>query len=109
MQRLHEKMADRPFSILAVDVEESKSTVWRFSDLLKIKFTTLLDLEGEASTTWGVEILPTSFLLDAEGRIRYGVQGALEWDSKEALQVIETLMPDHASAKQVSTDNQVRP
>jgi thiol-disulfide isomerase/thioredoxin len=93
MQRLHEKMRDRPFSILAVDVEESKSKVWRFKKLLNISFTVLMDSKAEVARQWDTKIFPTSYLVDGEGRIRYGVRGALEWDSDEVNQLIETLLP----------------
>ena len=108
MQRLHVKMLGRPFSILAVDVEESKSKVWRFKKLLNISFTTLLDSKGTVMKDWDIQILPTSYLVDSEGRIRYGVQGALEWDSEEVIRLIETLMPKQGAPVQAALD-QPRP
>lgn len=108
MQRLHDEMRGRPFSILAVDIEESKSKVWRFKKLLNISFTTLLDSKGSVARDWGIQIYPTSFLIDSEGRIRYGVQGALEWDSEEVKQLIEKLMPKQEAPVQAALD-QPRP
>jgi thiol-disulfide isomerase/thioredoxin len=102
MQRLHEAMHGRPFSILAVDVEESKSKVWRFKKLLNISFTTLLDSKGKAMKDWDARILPTSYLIDSEGRMRYGVRGTLEWDSDEVKALIETLMPKQEAAVQAT-------
>ena len=104
MQRLHKAMHGRPFSILAVDVEESKSKVWRFKKLLNITFTTLLDSKGTVRKDWGIQIYPTSYLVDSEGRIRYGVQGALEWDSEEVKQLIETLIPEQEVPVQAILD-----
>lgn len=97
MQRLNNALKDRPFSILAVNFRESKSTVWKFRKLLGMEFTTLLDSNGESARTWGVNIYPTSYLVDPEGSIRYRVQGALEWDSEEVLKVIRALMGDAAA------------
>jgi peroxiredoxin len=104
MERLHKAMHGRPFSILAVDVEESKSKVWRFKELLNISFTTLLDSKGKVMKDWDIEILPTSYLIDSEGRIRYGVRGTLEWDSDELKQLIETLMPKQEVPVQATLD-----
>ncbi len=104
MERLHKAMRGKPFSILAVDVEESKSKVWRFKELLNITFTTLLDSKGKAMKDWDIEILPTSFLIDSEGRIRYGVRGTLEWDSDEIKALIETLMPKQETPVQATLD-----
>ena len=108
MQHLYKAMHGRPFSILAVDVEESKSKVWRFKKLLNITFTTLLDSKGTAMKDWGIQIFPTSYLVDSEGRIHYGVQGALEWDSEEVIRLIETLMPKQEAPVQAALD-QPRP
>ena len=95
MQRLFERMAGRPFQILAVNTEETKGRVWRFRKLLDIGFPTLLDSKGTVTRAWEVEVFPTSYLIDASGQIRYLSQGALEWDADSVVDVIETLMPDH--------------
>jgi len=97
MQRLATTMKEKPFRILAINVEQSKSTVWRFKKLLEIDFTTLLDSAGDTARQWGIKTYPTSYLIDSEGRIRYVVKGALEWDSIEAMQVIKTLMTDETT------------
>jgi hypothetical protein len=52
----------------------------------------LLDTNSMTFTGWGVSVLPTSFLLDTEGRIRYRVQGDFEWDSEDVITLIEGLI-----------------
>ena len=98
MQRLVEALAGRPFQILAVNTEETKSKVWKFRKLLNITFPTLLDSSGEVTRAWGVEVFPTSYLIDAGGRIRYVSYGALEWDDAAVVTVIESMMPDQETA-----------
>ncbi|MFQ5644433.1 MAG: TlpA disulfide reductase family protein [Thiogranum sp.] len=107
MQRLFRLMKGRPFALLAVNVEESKATVWRFRKLLQPGFPTLLDTDGEVAREWRVTIYPTSYLIDPEGRIRYVARGALEWDEPEIIRSIETLMP--AGSNAVQTGNQLSP
>ena len=103
MQRLATAFRDRPFSLIAVNFRESRSTVWRFRKLLKVAFTMLLDDTGATADTWDVQVYPTSYLLDAQGRIRYVARGAVEWDSEEIMQRIETLMPGR-DARQAKLD-----
>ena len=98
MQRLSQALQGRPFAILAINLEESKSTVWKFRKLLDIAFATLLDSTGEVTRAWGVEVFPTSYVIDAEGRPRYVAEGALEWDDVAVVNAIEVLMPDQGSA-----------
>jgi thiol-disulfide isomerase/thioredoxin len=93
MQRLANALQKQPFSILAINVEQSKSTVWKFRELLGIDFTTLLDITGATARSWDINIYPTSYLIDTQGRVRYTVQGALEWDAPDTTQLIEALLP----------------
>jgi thiol-disulfide isomerase/thioredoxin len=105
MQRLMSAMAKRPFTILAVNVKESKSRVWRFKNLLGVNFTTLLDSNGTVTKEWDVQIYPTSFLIDSDGKIRYAAYGAIKWDDDKTIKLIEQLMPDRKTLTgvQVST------
>lgn len=102
MQRLKSHMKDRPFAILAVNVEEDKTTVWRFKNLLKVDFPALLDLAGNARDAWQVDFYPSSFLVDSEGNIRYTAYGMIDWDSDETRRLIEKLMPDQKAVPATS-------
>jgi thiol-disulfide isomerase/thioredoxin len=104
MQRLATALQHRPFRLLAVNVRESRSKAWKFMKLLNVKFTTLLDSAGEASEAWDVQIYPTSYLIDADGRMRYVAYGPVDWDSDDILQRIETLMPGGKAVRQVTSD-----
>ena len=94
MQRLKTAMAGRPFDILAINVKESKSKAWRFTKLLNVRFTTLLDSDGAAAEAWDMSVYPTSYLIDGEGQIRYRAYGAIKWDDEATRELIEELMPD---------------
>jgi len=104
MQRLATALKDRPFRLLAVNVKESRSKAWKFMKLLKVTFTTLLDSEGETAEAWDVQIYPTSYLIDADGRMRYVAYGPVEWDSDAVIQRIEALMPAGKAVRQVGLD-----
>ena len=94
MQRLEDKLAGRPFRILAVNVKESEGTIWKFHKLVKVDFPMLLDRDGQASEDWQVVVYPSSYLVDKSGEIRYQVTGMLEWDSPEVLQVVEEMLDE---------------
>lgn len=98
MQRLLTAMQDRPFDILAVNVNEARDKVWRFKTMLGIDFTTLLDSDGVVAQAWDVQVYPTSYLIDPDGHIRYVAYGALTWDDMQTRQQIEALMPDRKPA-----------
>ena len=91
MQRLKQALPDTPFSILAVNVKESKEKAWRFQRMLNVAFTVLRDKTGQAGVDWNIAVYPTSYLIDPGGQIRYVAYGALDWDSKEVIALIKEL------------------
>ena len=99
MQRLKERMTGKPFAILAVDMAETEVEVRDFLKQMKpskIDFTILMDKDGQSIKTWKVSAFPTSFILDAEGQLRYSLLGATEWDEYDVVQKIEALLPPTA-------------
>ena len=99
MQRLHNKLSDEAFVMLPVNVGEKKYKVWKFAKLINFTVPVLLDTGSETFNAWDVSVLPTSFLLDKQGRIRYRVQGDLEWDSEEVVSVIGELINEKQENK----------
>jgi len=93
MQRLQEKLAGKPFAILAVDYGEG---VPRISDFLKkvpVHFTVLLDRDTSAAAAWKVKVLPTTLVIDAEQRVRFVAVGDIGWDSPPVEAEIRKLLP----------------
>jgi peroxiredoxin len=93
MQRLEQKMAGKPFAILAVNMGESGKDVSEFVNRMKINFTVLMDEEGNGVGAWKVFVAPSTFLVDPQGNIRYTLQGGAEWDEAEYVKAITGLMP----------------
>ena len=100
LQRLQAQLADRPFEILAVNVGEQRYKVWKFAKLVNFTLPVLLDTKSHTFNTWDASVLPTSFLLDTEGRIRYRVQADLEWDTAEVIALIEELLAEGNAANE---------
>lgn len=96
MQRLKEKMAGKPFAILAVDMAEEKTDVQDFLKRhnIKVDFPILFDPEGNVIERWMISAVPTTFILDTKGTIRYALFGGLEWDSDEVVQTLTALIEE---------------
>lgn len=97
MQRLKEKMAGRPFVILAVDMGETEDAVKSYIREIKTDFAVLMDKDGHALKAWKVFAFPTSYVVDAQGKIRYGLFGSIEWDEADTVGKITRLLPPVAN------------
>jgi thiol-disulfide isomerase/thioredoxin len=93
MQRLQGKLAGKPFAILAVDFGEGVPRVNDFLKKVPVRLTVLFDRDISAANAWRVKVLPTTFVLDPEQRIRYSVVGDLQWDSPAVESAIRKLLP----------------
>jgi len=92
LERLQQALDEQPFEILAVNVGEQKYRVWKFVKLINFGLPVILDERKDTFNSWGLSVLPTSFLLDRKGNIRYRVVGDVEWDSEEVIALIEALV-----------------
>lgn len=93
MQRLKEKMAGKPFVILAVNMAEPEQEVRDFlATKVKVDFPILMDRDGAALKAWKVFVFPTSFVVGPDGMIRYGLYGEFEWDTGEVANIINQLI-----------------
>jgi len=92
MRKLQERLAGRPFVTLLVNYGESRIRVGEFVKRESIAFPVLLDPNQDAPRAWRVRVLPSSFLVDAVGRLRYSVIGGIDWTGADAVNVVQGLL-----------------
>ena len=93
LQRLKKHFADQPFEAITINVGEKNYKVRKFSKLINLELPVLLDTSSETFDDWGVKTLPTSFLIDSTGQIRYQVRGNPGWETDEIRSIIKQMMP----------------
>ena len=91
MEKLHQKLSDKDFAMVTVNIKEPASQVRQFVKDFKLTFTTLLDLTGEVSTEFGIRSIPTTFILDKSGNAIGIISGPREWDSRKSIALFEHL------------------
>ena len=92
-QQLKQKLAGRPFDVLAVNLSEPRSRVEAFLERVPFDFPVLLDASGDTSRNWRARILPVTFIIGPDGRIRYSHAGELDWAEPGIVELISGLMP----------------
>lgn len=93
MQSLRDKLSLAGFEVLAVNYQEGQARINAFLKKRPLKLTILRDHDGSIRIGWGVRVFPTSFVIDAEQRIRYTVTGDVDWSSPKVESQIRELLP----------------
>jgi thiol-disulfide isomerase/thioredoxin len=94
LEALHQKLGDQPFAVLAVNQWEDADHVFAYMGDLNVfpSFPILFDPESRVSADFGVKGLPTSFLLDKQGRVVFRAVGGRAFDHPEVEQTIRGLL-----------------
>ena len=93
MAGLYQTYKDYGFEVVAVSSDvQGAEVVQPFVTQLHLSFTTLLDATGQVTRLYGVTSLPTTYLLDREGRIVTVAIGGHDWATAEARALIISLL-----------------
>ena len=92
LNRLREHMQGRAFELISINYAEKPEQVREFLDSVQVDFPVLLDRDGSYSARWNVLVYPATFVINTDGVIVYGVNGAIEWDSPEIINKLKALL-----------------
>ncbi len=106
MNRLAGAYDQDDFAIVSINFKESAEHILQFMQRVEVDFPVLVDADGAVSAQWGVFAFPSSFILDHEGRVRYSVNTAIEWDMAEVREVIDRLLAERGDQQQENTLSQ---
>jgi len=97
MPALDALRARRPdIAVLTVAVADSAANVRRFAEDYLLDLEVVLDPDQARSRSWGVRMLPTTVVLDADHRIRYRAAGPLDWHAPRLDTLLTGLAPRSA-------------
>lgn len=96
MERLHQKLNGDDFTVIAVNQMEDGDHVFAYIGQLEVDptFTILFDLDSKVSNSYRVNGLPTTYLIDKQGNIRYRAIGGREFDHPDVEKLILQLMEE---------------
>ncbi|MGB9649010.1 MAG: TlpA disulfide reductase family protein [Stellaceae bacterium] len=100
LERLQSRLGER-IAVLAVSEDRGgDKAVEPFIAKLGLKSVKVyLDPKSEVGHAFGARGLPTSFLIDREGKVLGRIEGAAEWDSPKILGVLEPLLSGNGVVK----------
>lgn len=88
MEKLWQATRDKGVVILAVNLGENEDTIFTFTSDYPVSFPLLMDLDSSVTKEYSVLGIPTSFVIDPNGRIIYRVVGTREWDDEQVSDVL---------------------
>jgi peroxiredoxin len=91
LQRAWERLRAKDVVVLAVNWGEAAPTVEQFLKDAQVDFPVLLSVDDDMIARWSVKGLPTTFVIDPQGRLAYQVAGDLEWDDPRILDTVLAL------------------
>ena len=92
IQRLRDRLGDKRFAVVLVNVDEPEARVRRYVDEVRLDLPIVLDPGKRVTNQWGVKVLPSTFLVGPDGRVRYRLIGDMDWGSGQAVGVIDRLL-----------------
>ena len=93
IDRLRRSLEGRPFVVLAVNLAEPPSRIRGYLDKMPVGFTLLLDRDTAVAKAWKARILPATFIVGPDGKIRYSYVGELDWSQEKVRRIIAALLP----------------
>jgi thiol-disulfide isomerase/thioredoxin len=91
VQKLAEIMQDE-LTIVMINTAEDEDTIFTFLGDINIELNSLMDKDGLVTEAWKPRGLPTSFLINPQGEIKYQAIGGRDWDKAEYVRFIRQLV-----------------
>lgn len=93
MEQLYQTYSAEGFVVVGVSVDQgAPGSVKAFAEKLKITFPILHDRDSIISRLYSNPGVPSSYLIDRQGRITYHVLGEYDWFSPEARDAVKGLL-----------------
>jgi len=92
METLYQQFNAQGLEILAVDIGEDALMVRQFVKSNGYNFPILLDSDSKISSIYGIEAIPTTYIIDREGKIIGSVIGSIKWDNPKVIAAFTALL-----------------
>lgn len=92
IQTLSEIIDEDKLHFVLVNVAEDEDTIFKFLGIVAPNLTSMMDAEGQIAEIWKPRGLPTTFLIDPDGRVRYQAVGGREWGQPVYTRFVQLLI-----------------
>lgn len=103
LQKLHDRLKDNGFTVLAVAVDDVVEDVTEYKDRYNLTFPILVDEDGKSKQLFKIQGVPESFLLDKNQKVIFvtdpetgepvtKIIGPRAWDTPQVVSLIKELL-----------------
>ncbi len=96
LQKLHEALADKGLSVVAVSVDERFSDIEKFVESFDLTFTILHDEGMKVSRAYQTFKFPETYIIGRDGRLRSKVVGERDWVEPSVIRDMVALLNERS-------------
>jgi len=94
MEAVYQKLNNKGFEILAVNLGESKDKVSGFMNEYKLHFPAVLDERQITGSQYNIRAIPTTYIIDRRGLIIGRLVGSINWNTPKIISALEAVLQD---------------
>ena len=92
LNNIRNELTGKDFEVLAINVDEFESDALAFLEEVPVDYPVIWDPQGESPRQFGILGMPTAYLLDRQGIIRYVHQGFRNSDTEKIRAMVIELL-----------------
>jgi len=91
IQAIQDQFDKSELEFVVINTSESEDTVFTFLASIQMDINPLLDRDGQVTERWQPRGLPSTYIVDPAGKLRYLALGGRKWNSPEYLHFLKSL------------------
>jgi peroxiredoxin len=92
LDEIYRKYRPMGFEMIGINVESERSDAERFLGATNVSFPILFDPDNKVSGSYGVSAMPTTFLVDRQGRLRWQHRAYKPGDEAAYIEQVRALL-----------------
>jgi thiol-disulfide isomerase/thioredoxin len=92
LEKLRTALGSSDFEVLGVNFKEGPERINAFVEKAGVTFPIVRDTDGAVSRNWAAHVLPVTYLVDRNGRVRYRLVGEADWTDDRLTRTIRELV-----------------
>jgi len=92
METVYQRLKNRGFEILAVNLGDSRGKVSEFMNEYKLNFPAVLDEKSLTGSQYSIRAIPTTYIIDRRGLIIARLVGSTNWNTPKIITALEAVL-----------------